>query len=166
MSLKLRVEASHQPFVLGLLVYLESSHRVRSNRQGRSACADILDTPRAPGAGAVLKVKVMEPDFGDTVESCLREAIAHLVDRDCAAEVHEHVVVFDGKRCWVRVVMMTRYDLSVFPDPDDFRPEWFIDRRYSLTEFMPFGGGAPPLRRRRSRQFRTPAGAHYADLRA
>jgi cytochrome P450 len=32
-------------------------------------------------------------------------------------------------------------DPSLYPDPDEFRPERFIERTYSAFEFMPFGGG-------------------------
>jgi cytochrome P450 family 110 len=30
---------------------------------------------------------------------------------------------------------------DVYPDPDEFRPERFLDRRYSPYEYLPFGGG-------------------------
>jgi hypothetical protein len=107
-----RVEAVYQAFVVGLLVLLEPTHLVRSNREAGYGRADVLVTPRQQGAGAVLELKVMEPEFGDTVESSLNEAITQLADRDYAAEVraggatsvHQYAVVFDGKRCWVRMV--------------------------------------------------------------
>jgi cytochrome P450 family 110 len=30
---------------------------------------------------------------------------------------------------------------DVYPDPDEFRPERFLERRYSPFEYLPFGGG-------------------------
>jgi cytochrome P450 len=30
---------------------------------------------------------------------------------------------------------------DVYPDPDEFRPERFLERRYSPYEYLPFGGG-------------------------
>lgn len=30
---------------------------------------------------------------------------------------------------------------EVYPDPDEFRPERFLERRYSPFEYLPFGGG-------------------------
>jgi cytochrome P450 family 110 len=32
-------------------------------------------------------------------------------------------------------------DPSIYPQPDRFRPERFIERSYSPFEFLPFGGG-------------------------
>ena len=31
---------------------------------------------------------------------------------------------------------------DIYPEPDRFRPERFLERTYSATEFMPFGGGS------------------------
>jgi hypothetical protein len=105
-----QVEAVYQAFVVGLLVSLEPTHLVRSNREAGYGRADILVTPRTPGPGAVLELKVMEPEFGDTVEGCLTAATRQLADRNYGAEVlgagatsvFQYAVVFDGKRCWVR----------------------------------------------------------------
>jgi cytochrome P450 len=32
-------------------------------------------------------------------------------------------------------------DPALYPDPDEFRPERFLERRYTAFEFLPFGGG-------------------------
>lgn len=32
-------------------------------------------------------------------------------------------------------------DPSIYPEPDTYRPERFLQRRYAPTEFLPFGGG-------------------------
>jgi cytochrome P450 len=41
-------------------------------------------------------------------------------------------------------VMMTGIlkNARVFPEPDRFRPERFLEKTYSATEFLPFGGGS------------------------
>jgi hypothetical protein len=51
-------EAFYHAFVLGMLVSLERTHRVRSNRESGMGRADLLILPRQPGqAGAVLEFK-------------------------------------------------------------------------------------------------------------
>lgn len=37
--------------------------------------------------------------------------------------------------------VLAHYNPDVYPDPDEFRPERFIERTYSPFEYMPFGGG-------------------------
>jgi hypothetical protein len=106
------IEAVYQAFVIGLLLHLEPTHRVRSNRESGFGRADVLIMPRTPGPGAVLELKVIDTDYDETREQALEAAVAQLRDRDYAAEVraagatsvHQYAVVFDGKRCWVRQV--------------------------------------------------------------
>jgi hypothetical protein len=106
------IEAVYQAFVIGLLLHMEPTHRVRSNRESGFGRADVLIVPRTPGPGAVLELKVIDTDYEETREQALEAAVAQLQDRDYAAEVraggatsvHQYAVVFDGKRCWVRMV--------------------------------------------------------------
>lgn len=105
-----RVESVYQAFVVGLLVHLEPTHRVYSNREAGYGRADVMIAPRTPGPGAVLELKRILPS--ETADTAISKAVAQLKDRDYAAEVratgatevHQYAVVFDGKRCWVRVV--------------------------------------------------------------
>jgi cytochrome P450 family 110 len=39
-------------------------------------------------------------------------------------------------------IYLTHHREDVYPDPDQFRPERFLERRYSPFEYLPFGGGA------------------------
>jgi len=104
------VETIWQAFFVGLLVHLERTHRVTSNREAGFGCADILVMPRPPGPGAVLELKVVSRR--ETPEQALERAVAQLQDKDYAAEVraagatevHQYAVVFDGERAWLRTV--------------------------------------------------------------
>lgn len=37
--------------------------------------------------------------------------------------------------------VLAHYNADVYPEPDTFRPERFLERSYSPFEYMPFGGG-------------------------
>jgi cytochrome P450 len=41
----------------------------------------------------------------------------------------------------VMSIVGIHHDPATYPDPDSFRPERFLERTFSKTEFMPFGGG-------------------------
>ncbi len=110
---KRQVEAVYQAFLLGMLVHLQSTHTVRSNRESGFGRADVLVTPRNPAIdarGAVLELKRIVGD--ETPEAALERALNQLRTRNYAAEVraagatavHQYGVVFDGKRCWVKMV--------------------------------------------------------------
>ncbi len=41
----------------------------------------------------------------------------------------------------IAAISLVHTDPEVFPDPGSFRPERFLDRKYSPSEYIPFGGG-------------------------
>jgi cytochrome P450 len=41
----------------------------------------------------------------------------------------------------VIAVIAIHHDPGIYPEPERFRPERFLERTYSSSEFMPFGGG-------------------------
>jgi cytochrome P450 len=45
-----------------------------------------------------------------------------------------------GSRIWGDIYSVHRRP-DLYPDPDQFRPERFLERQYSPHEFLPFGGG-------------------------
>ena len=107
-----RTEAVYQAFIVGLLVTLERTHEVTSNREAGFGRYDVLVSPRQAGQpGAVLELKVIASDQGETVPQALEAALTQVRQRDYAAvlrqrgamPVHELGAVFDGKRAWVRV---------------------------------------------------------------
>ncbi len=38
-------------------------------------------------------------------------------------------------------IYLTHHRADIYPDPDEFRPERFLERRFSPYEYLPFGGG-------------------------
>jgi cytochrome P450 len=41
----------------------------------------------------------------------------------------------------VGCIYLAHHREAIYPDPDQFRPERFLERRYSPFEYLPFGGG-------------------------
>lgn len=106
-------EAVYQAFALGLLVQMEPRWRVRSNPESGHGRADLLITPSEPGRpGAVLELKRVRSDRGETTEAALDSAERQIRDRRYAEElraagaspVRAWAVVFDGKRVHARLL--------------------------------------------------------------
>ena len=105
-------EKVYQAFVVGLLVAMDATHEVRSNRESGYGRCDVLIAPRQAGQpGVAMELKVVDKEEDETVETALDSALAQLRDRDYAQAlrergadpVREMAVVFDGKRAWVRL---------------------------------------------------------------
>ena len=104
-------EKLYHGLILGLLVHLESTYDVRSNRESGFGRADVLMRPKTQGqAGVVLELKVRDED--EDIDAVLREAAEQIRERHYAAElaaagaspVYEYAMVFDGKKAWVKRV--------------------------------------------------------------
>ena len=104
-------ERVYQAFILGLLVWLEPTYEVRSNRESGHGRYDVMILPRQAGQpGVVLEIKVLDKRRKETPEQALESALRQIRDRGYAAElrargarpVHEIAAVFDRKRAYVR----------------------------------------------------------------
>jgi len=104
-------ERVYHAFVLGLLAHLEPEYRVRSERESGYGRSDVLIIPTQPGrAGAVLELKRVLEDRGESPEDALASALRQIEERDYAAElraagaepVRKVAIAFAGKRVWVR----------------------------------------------------------------
>ncbi|WP_428263345.1 AAA family ATPase [Haliangium sp.] len=105
-------ELPYHMFVLGLLVRLADDYEVRSNPESGRGRADVLITPRSPGAaGVVMEFKRFYPERDGSPEAALDAAMAQIDDRAYAAAlrdrgaapVHAYAAVFEGKRVHLRV---------------------------------------------------------------
>lgn len=48
---------------------------------------------------------------------------------------------FDAGTALIPCVYLTHHREEIYPEPKRFRPERFLERRYSAYEYLPFGGG-------------------------
>ncbi|MBI4605988.1 MAG: AAA family ATPase [Planctomycetes bacterium] len=98
-------EVVYQAFVAGLLVALDKTHQVRSNRESGLGRCDVLIVPRRPGVpGVALELKVLKAS--ETMEETLAAALEQVRAQKYAAEIRaagadpvvELAAVFDKKR--------------------------------------------------------------------
>ncbi|MBI4601054.1 MAG: AAA family ATPase, partial [Planctomycetes bacterium] len=98
-------EVVYQAFVAGLLVALDRTHLVRSNRESGLGRCDVMITPRSPGGpGVALELKVLKAS--ETMEEALAAALEQIRAKRYAAEIRaagaepvvELAAVFDKKR--------------------------------------------------------------------
>ena len=108
-----RPEAVYQAFIAGLLVLLNATHEVSTNREAGRGRYDVLVDPRTPdNAGFVLELKVIDTRREETAQQALDAAVQQLRDRDYAAAlrsrgastIHQWGIVFDGKRVWANAL--------------------------------------------------------------
>ncbi len=97
-------EVVYQAFVAGLLVVLDATHQVKSNRESGLGRCDVLILPRKAGQpGVVLELKVLKAS--ETIDQALAAALEQIRKRDYAAELRaagaspvvEMAAVFDQK---------------------------------------------------------------------
>ena len=110
-------------------------------RAVRSPYVDIVGHP----TGRILLTRDGYPlDLDAVVSETLRiEPIVTDVLRVCREPftVGNKWTVEKGDVIAVMMVSIMK-DERYFPEPDRFRPERFLEKKFSLSEFMPFGGGA------------------------
>ncbi len=98
-------EVVYHAFVAGLLVAMDSTHHVRSNRESGLGRCDVLITPRkAGGPGVALELKVLKAS--ETMEGALAAALEQVRSTKYAVELRaagaepvvELAAVFDKKQ--------------------------------------------------------------------
>jgi cytochrome P450 len=76
---------------------------------------------------------------------CKETVRLHPILSECARVPMEPVqiggrTVQPGQALVVSIVSI-HHDPATYPEPDTFRPERFLERKYNIYEFLPFGGG-------------------------
>jgi cytochrome P450 len=92
----------------------------------------------APTPAEILTMPYLEAVFKETVR-------LHPILAECARVPMEPVeicgrVVQPGQALVVSIVGI-HHNPDLYPEPDQFKPQRFLDRKYNIYEFLPFGGG-------------------------
>ena len=51
-------------------------------------------------------------------------------------------IEFDAETTFMPSVYLVHYREDLYPEPEKFKPERFIEKQYSASEYFPFGGGS------------------------
>ncbi|MBF0352943.1 MAG: PD-(D/E)XK nuclease domain-containing protein [SAR324 cluster bacterium] len=103
-------EKVYHAFVLGMLVNLSETHRVRSNRESGYGRYDVMLLPKDPHkTGFVLEFKKINRHREETGESAMASALKQIQDKHYATELRvagiQNIigigVVVEGKKVWV-----------------------------------------------------------------
>jgi cytochrome P450 len=49
---------------------------------------------------------------------------------------------FDAETVLMPSIYLVHYREELYPQPEQFKPERFLERQYSASEYIPFGGGS------------------------
>ncbi len=84
-----KAESCYHAFVIGMLVYLNATHEVRSNRESGYGRYDVMIIPRDPARypGVVIEFKIVPK--GGTIEETLESAHQQIEEKNYAAELRE-----------------------------------------------------------------------------
>jgi cytochrome P450 len=80
------------------------------------------------------------------LEAVVKETVRlHPILSECARIPMEPVqirgrTIQPGQALVVSIVSI-HHNPEIYPEPDRFRPERFLERKYNIYEFLPFGGG-------------------------
>jgi cytochrome P450 len=91
-----------------------------------------------PDPNVILTQPYLEAVFKETVR-------LHPILSECARVPMEPVQI-GGRtvrppQALVVSIVSIHHDPNTYPEPDTFRPERFLERKYNIYEFLPFGGG-------------------------
>ena len=103
------IEKVYHAFVLGMLITLEDSYHIQSEKESGYGRVDILMTPKDKGLpGIIIEMKKIRPR--ETTETALEAALKQIEDRQYEAALRQQgctsimkvAVTFDGKRVWAK----------------------------------------------------------------
>jgi cytochrome P450 len=129
--------AGHETTALSMAWGLDAILRTPAARQ------PLLDELRAHGPVPSPEVLAKLPYLSATCDEVLRfHPIVVMVPRRLLAPFKLLGRELPAGVSLAASVTLAHANASTFPNPDQFRPERFIERKFSPFEYIPFGGGA------------------------
>jgi hypothetical protein len=108
---KNKAESFYHAFVLGMIVGLDKTHEIKSNRESGTGRYDVMIVPRdSKNIGIIIEFKKRRPKEEATLEEAAINALEQIEDKKYEVELRERgvknikklAVVFDGKESLVK----------------------------------------------------------------
>lgn len=136
-ELKTLLFAGHETTALAMAWALHHLHRNPAALEALLAELDGLGKDPGPEALAAA------PYLGAVCDETLRlHPVVEVVGRRTRAPFTFQGLTLPTGSAIIGAICLTHADPAIYPEPQRFRPERFLERRYSPFEFLPFGGGA------------------------
>ncbi|OVE67327.1 hypothetical protein CCS79_14495 [Clostridium diolis] len=104
-------EKVYHAFVLGILIDLNDTHQVLSNRECGYVRYDVMIIPKDTSKlGIVIEFKKLDPDYEETLEETANEALKQIFDKKYSTElesrgiinIKEIAIVFKGEEIYIK----------------------------------------------------------------
>jgi len=110
-----RIENSYHMFMLGMFVYLQNDYEIISNKEAGYGRVDIIVLNKSDKTkpAIVMELKIVDSFEEETKDEALEKAVKQIEEKEYISLVrkkgYSNIVafglVFDGKRCWSRIVV-------------------------------------------------------------
>ena len=129
--------AGHETTATALSWALYWIHKLPEVKQKLLAELDSLDTDADPLT--VSRLPYLTAVCNETLRIYPVAFIAFLRFAKSSIEVMGHQ--FEAEEILAPTIYLTHHREDLYPEPEKFKPERFLERQYSTYEFLPFGGG-------------------------
>ncbi|AKT36700.1 cytochrome P450 [Chondromyces crocatus] len=136
-ELRTMLIAGHETTAITMAWALYHVHRLPAVK------ARLLDELDALGPDPSPDALARASYLGAVCDEALRlDPVVILVPRRLKAPMTLRGVALPAGIGVMGAIVLAHHDPTIFSEPDQFKPERFLDRKYSPFEYLPFGGGA------------------------
>lgn len=136
-ELRTMLVAGHETTAIGMAWALDWIHR--SNRIRERLMDELAPLGPAPAPDALAKLPYLSAICDETLRI---HPVVAMVSRRLLQPMTLRGIELPAGVGVMPAIAKVHHDPSLYPEPEVFRPERFLERKFSPFEYIPFGGGA------------------------